>query len=99
MPRHHLARRDLGGPLIQTLERAIRASLEHAYAHPDEPRAYIKQHAQELDDQVIDAHISLYVNDFSLELGAAGVAAVETLLHRAEERGLIPASQAPLFLS
>ena len=51
------------------------------------------------DDKVIDAHIDLYVNDFSLELGEEGINAVETLLARAEARGLIPQSKKPLFLS
>lgn len=94
-----LARRDLGIETIQLVDRAIRASLEYARLHPQEPRTYIKDHAQELDDQVIDAHIDLYVNDFSLDLGEEGIAAVETLLNRAEERGLVPKSNEPLFLS
>lgn len=93
-----LARRDLGAATIQMVDRAIRASLAYARQHPREPRAYIKQHAQELDDRVIDAHIDLYVNDFSLDLGAEGVTAVETLLRRAEARGLIPENADPLFL-
>ncbi len=93
-----LARRDLGVETIQSVDRAIRASLEYARQHPQEPRAYIKDHAQELDDQVIDAHINLYVNDFSLDLGEEGVNAVEALLARAEARGLIPKSKEPLCL-
>ena len=94
-----LARRDLGIKTTQDVDLAIRASLEYARQHPGEPRAYIKDHAQELDDAVIDAHIKLYVNDFSLDLGAEGKSAVETLLSRAEARGLIPRSSEPLFLS
>lgn len=94
-----LARRDLGSKTVQDVDRAIRASLEYARQHPLEPRAYIKAHAQELDDRVIDAHINLYVNDFSLELGDQGMAAVTTLLTRAEARGLIPKCREPLFLS
>jgi 1,4-dihydroxy-6-naphthoate synthase len=93
-----LARRDLGAETIQSVDRAIRASLEYARQHPQEPRAYIKDHAQELDDKVIDAHINLYVNDFSLDLGEEGINAVETLLARAEARGLIPKSKEPLFI-
>ncbi len=93
-----LARRDLGAETIQSVDQAIRASLEYARQHPQEPRAYIKDHAQELDDKVIDAHIDLYVNDFSLDLGEEGINAVETLLSRAEARGLIPKSKEPLFL-
>ena len=94
-----LARRDLGSATIQAAERAIRSSLEYARQHPHEPRAYIREHAQELDEQVIDAHIKLYVNDFSLDLGEEGVAAVGALMARAQERGLVPKSVEPLFLT
>jgi 1,4-dihydroxy-6-naphthoate synthase len=94
-----LARRDLGAEAIKQADKAIRASLEYAYQHPREPKDYIKHHAQELDDEVIDSHIELYVNDFSLGLGDEGIAAVEALLGRAEQRGLIPKSNEPLFLS
>ncbi len=93
-----LARRDLGHHTIRAVDNAIRASLEYARCNPDEPRTYIRKHAQEMDDQVIDAHIEMYVNDFSLDLGAEGLAAVQTLMARAEERGLIPPSIAPLIL-
>ena len=94
-----LARRDLGSAAIQAVDKAIRASLEYARKNPEEPLSYIRGHAQELDDKVIKAHIELYVNDFSLELGGEGIAAVETLFRRAEERGLIPKSRKPLFLA
>ena len=93
-----LARRDLGAATIHTVDRAIRASLEYARAHPAAARAYIRAHARELDAAVIDAHIALYVNDFSLDLGQEGIRAVETLLARAEARGLIPKNAEPLFL-
>lgn len=92
-----LARRSLGAELINQIDRALKESIEYAYAHPQVARAYIKEHAQELDETVMDSHIQLYVNDFSLDLGEAGLAAVGTLLQRAEERGLIPASPLPLF--
>jgi 1,4-dihydroxy-6-naphthoate synthase len=93
-----LARRDLGSETIRAVDEAIRASLEYAREHASEPRGYIRDHAQELDDQVIDAHIRMYVNDFSLDLGEEGIAAVETLMARAEARGLIPKSTEPLIL-
>jgi 1,4-dihydroxy-6-naphthoate synthase len=93
-----LARRALGEKTIRMADDAIRSSLEYARLHPQEPRSYIKEHAQELENNVIDAHINLYVNDFSLNLGDEGVMAVETLLSRAESRGLIPKSDKPLFL-
>jgi 5,8-dihydroxy-2-naphthoate synthase len=91
-----LARRTLGREVIAEVEKAINASVRYAFAHPEEARAYIRAHAQELDDAVIDQHIALYVNDFSLDLGEEGLAAVHELLHRAAAAGIIPASSLPL---
>jgi len=94
-----LARRDLGTATIRAVDAAIRASLEQARDHPEAARTYIHAHAQELDAAVIDAHIALYVNDFSLDLGEQGLHAVATLLARAEERGLTPPCDLPLLMS
>ncbi len=92
-----LARRSLGAPLIGAIEQAVGDSAAYARRHSEETRAYIRQHAQELDDEVIDRHIALYVNEFSLDLGSEGEAAVRELLARAEERKLIPPHAGPLF--
>ena len=92
-----LAKRTLGTPLINKIDAALRQSVEYAYAHAQEPQNYIKQHAQELDDDVVRNHIDLYVNNFSVDLGDEGIQAVKFLLRRAEERGLIPACALPLF--
>ena len=91
-----LARRRLGREVIAEVERAINASVRYAFAHPEEARAYIRAHAQELDDAVINQHIALYVNHFSLDLGEEGLAAVHELLHRAAAAGIIPPSTLPL---
>lgn len=91
-----LARRRLGREVIAEVERAINASVRYAFVHPEEARAYIRTHAQELDDAVIDQHIALYVNHFSLDLGEEGLAAVHELLHRAAAAGIIPPSTLPL---
>jgi 1,4-dihydroxy-6-naphthoate synthase len=66
--------------VAKDVERIIRRSIEHAFAHPEESRAFIKMHAQELEDDVIDKHISLFVNDFSLSLGDEGRRAVSELI-------------------
>ena len=42
-------------------------------------REYVKRHAQEMEDDVIDKHIALFVNDFSLDLGVEGRAAMREL--------------------
>ncbi|GAA2299940.1 1,4-dihydroxy-6-naphthoate synthase [Glycomyces scopariae] len=69
---------------------AIRASLDHAWAHPEDSRAYIAEHAQEMSEEVCRKHIELYVNEFSRDLGDEGRAAVRRLLGGAAELGLVP---------
>jgi len=91
-----LARRSLDREVVHEVESAIRASVRYAFDHPEEARSYIRAHAQELDDAVIQQHIDLYVNHFSLDLGEEGLAAVHELLHRAAAAGIIPPSALPL---
>jgi len=69
----------------------IRASVEYAWAHPETSRDYVMRHAQEMKPEVAQAHIDLYVNAFTADLGEEGCAAVEALLGRAAREGLVPA--------
>ena len=75
-----IARRSLGAARIAAITAAIRASVEYAFANPEASRDYVMEHAQELDPAVAQAHIDLYVTEFSVDLGAEGYAAVERLL-------------------
>ncbi|REK68305.1 MAG: 1,4-dihydroxy-6-naphthoate synthase [Cohnella sp.] len=68
----------------------IRASVEYAWAHPEASRDYVMEHAQEMDPAVAQAHIDLYVNDFTANLGQDGYAAISSLLGRAAREGLVP---------
>lgn len=90
------ARRDLGAPLINKIDLLIRQSIEYAFSHPEETRDYIRENAQELDEEVIEQHIKLYVNDYSIDIGD-GIEAVEKLLEWAEELNLVPHSEKPIF--
>lgn len=92
-----IAKRELGKDLIRKIETDIRASLEYAFANSAEPKAYIKKHSQELADSVIEQHIGLYVNDYSLDIGEDGIRAVEGLFRMSEEKGIIKRSSMPLW--
>lgn len=85
-----VAKRSLGTEIMRAAGAAIRASIEHAHANPVSAGEYIRAHSQEMSDEVCAAHIGLYVNDFSLDLGNEGKNAVKTLLARAESSGIIP---------
>ncbi len=92
-----LAKRELGAAMIRKVDNLIKNSIEYAFQNSAQTREYIKSNAQELDDEVIDQHIRLYVNDYTLDIGD-GVIAVEKLLKTAEELNLIPHSDKPLFI-
>ena len=87
------ARRSLGREMISKIDRAIRESVQWAFKNSLSPMVYIRQHAQELEEQVIQSHINLYVNDFSVDLGAEGREAVDYFFHRGQEVGVFPETQ------
>lgn len=81
-----VAREDLGAPAIARIEAAIRESVAFARAHPAASRAYVRENAQELSDDVCQRHIDLYVNEYSVDLGDLGRRAVASLVKRADPR-------------
>jgi len=93
-----VAKRSLGVATIRTIEQALAAGVEYARSNPAAATRYIREHAQEMSEQVCAAHIGLYVNDFSQQLGAEGEQDIAELLRRAETAGLVPASKEPLFI-
>jgi 1,4-dihydroxy-6-naphthoate synthase len=74
------ARSDLAAPVLAAAELAIRQSVQYAFDHPDASRAYVRQHAQEMADDVCAAHIALYVNEHSLDIGSDGLRAIARLV-------------------
>jgi 5,8-dihydroxy-2-naphthoate synthase len=77
------ARRDLEPELVTDAEAAVRASVEYAFANPEASRDYVRSLAHELSDEVCAAHIALYVNEHSVDVGDEGLAAIDRLLGRA----------------
>ncbi len=82
-----IARRSLDLPAVAGW---IRASLAYAWAHPEVSREYVLSRAQELSPEVVEAHIKLYVNEYTMDLGETGYEAVTALLSRAAQKGLVP---------
>lgn len=72
-------KRELGDDMRNRVERVLRRSIEYAFDNPLLSRDYIKSHAQEMEDDVIEKHIALFVNDFSLSLGEQGRRAITFL--------------------
>ncbi|MBA0053151.1 1,4-dihydroxy-6-naphthoate synthase [Streptomyces sp. AJS327] len=85
-----VARRSLGADALTGLAGTLRASVRAAWYAPETTRPYVRAHAQEMDPEVAERHIALYVNEFTENLGDEGYAAVRTLLDRAAEQELVP---------
>jgi 1,4-dihydroxy-6-naphthoate synthase len=82
----------------ERMNRVMRRSVEYAFAHPDASGPFVRQHAQEMSEAVMRQHIDLYVNEYSVALGAEGRRAVEVLFERAAAVGITrPASESPGF--
>jgi 1,4-dihydroxy-6-naphthoate synthase len=77
-----VVKRSLPLEVQKKIERVLRKSVDYAFAHPNSSADYVKCHAQEMEKQVVDAHIVLYVNDYSISLGEQGKKAVELLFEK-----------------
>ena len=90
-------RRDLAPQLALAIDRALRHSVEYAFAHPESSRDYVATHAQEMDPDVTARHIKLYVNDYTLAIDEA---AVKRMLEWGEREGVFPRADPdlPLFV-
>ena len=93
-----LVRRDVPEAEARAIDEAIRRSLRFAREREGEIIGYVREHAFEMDDDVMRAHIGLYVNEYSDDVGDVGIAAVEDLFSRAAGAGLIPAGTHPEFV-
>lgn len=83
------AHKRLPETLPDLLETGIRQSIAMARKDPSAAMPYIRAHAQEMDADVLKAHIDTFVNDFSLDLGPKGRAAVAALEKKALQAGVV----------
>ena len=75
-----IIKRELGEDLISKFDKLLSKSVRYAFANPLVSRDFVKEHAQELEDDVIEKHISLFVNDYTISLGEEGRKAVDRLI-------------------
>lgn len=80
------------------VNRLVRKSIEFAYKNPDSSLAFIRKYAQEMDPEIMQKHIALYVNDYSFDLGEKGKAAIQTLYKEAANTEGFPEMSEAIFL-
>ena len=86
----NVVRRDLGEPVTAQIARDLRASIEYALAHRAPALAHAKQFNRGIGDERTDAFVGMYVNQWTVDYGPRGRQAVQNLLDRAFEAGIVP---------
>lgn len=83
-------RRSLGDELMLTVTGALRESIQHALEHREPALAYAMQFARDLDHDLANKFVGMYVNERTLNYGEDGREAIRKLLSLGHERGIIP---------
>ncbi len=86
----NVVRRDLGDALTAQVARDLRMSIEYALAHRRPALEHAKQYNRGIGDERTDTFVGMYVNEWTVDYGPRGREAVQLLLDRAFEAGLIP---------
>ena len=82
-------RRSLGPELTASVSRALRDSIQYALDHRDEALAYAMQFARDVEPQLADKFVGMYVNERTLDYGPDGREAVRRLLDMGHKAGVI----------
>ncbi len=91
-------RRDLGSTLMQEISRTLRESIRYALDNREDALQYAMQFAREMDTELTDRFVAMWVNDLTLDYTERGREAVERLLSEGFERGIIPQKVAVEFI-
>ncbi len=91
-------KRELADTIGVRFDKALRASVEQAFRHRENTCPFVRKYAKELDQSVIDAHINLYVNAFSVDIGSEGRTAVQLLFEKAGKTGAVSHTRRDIFL-
>ncbi len=91
-------RRKFEPEIQQKVNRVLKRSVEFALANPNSSYRYVKNYAQALNDGVIQKHIELYVNNFTVDLGEIGKNAVKTLFDKAEKEKIFEKVRQDIFV-
>jgi 1,4-dihydroxy-6-naphthoate synthase len=86
----NVVRKDLGDDLVRTVSKHLRSSIAFGLEHRREALAHAMTYARGLDERQADAFVGMYVNQWTLDYGETGRAAVRELLRRGASAGIIP---------
>ncbi len=91
--------RELPVDIQKKINCVLRKSIEYAFENPKSSYDFIRQYAQEMEQDVMYKHIKLYVNNFSIDLGHDGKQAINELFSKAQELNVIPKINKQIFIN
>jgi len=91
--------RNIPPEIALKVNRIVRNSLEYAYKDSFASYSFVSENASDMDSTVMNNHIKLFVNEFTLELGKKGREAIDELFRIATEKGVIPSLPQRIFLT
>lgn len=83
-------RRDLGPEVIKQVSHSLRESIRYSLDHREDALQYAMQFARDMDPELADRFVAMWVNDLTLDYGDRGREAVQRFLDEGFSRGLIP---------
>jgi 1,4-dihydroxy-6-naphthoate synthase len=92
-------KRSIPDDIALKVNRVVRRSLEYAYKDSFASYDFVSDNAREMDSTIMNNHIKLFVNEYTLNLGKKGREAIVELFRIAGEKGVIPALPARIFLT
>lgn len=91
-------RRDLGTSAMREVAAVLKASIAYGLEHRAEAVDYALRYARDMGRDLADRFVGLYVNDWTLDYGAVGRRAIDELLRRGREAGIVPEVAGPMFV-
>jgi len=92
-------RKDLGREVAGDVDRLLLESIRYGLEHREEALAYAQHYGRDLDAALADRFVGMYVNDWTLDFGPRGRAAIAEFLRRGFECGALPRPLAPEFIT
>lgn len=75
-----VCKRNIDEAVAMKVDALIKESMEYAFEHYPLITDYVKQHSQEMEEEVMKKHIDLYVNNYSINLGKDGRNAIQKFM-------------------
>ncbi len=86
----NVIRRDLGEKLMHEVSKCLHRSIKYSLEHREDALSYAMQFARDMQPELVDRFVAMWVNELTLDYGERGRKAVRLLLEEGFEKGIIP---------